>query len=86
MGFSENGICERCEKMEETAEHYLCKCSGHANLRLRTFGGTFCDPKTLLRDIVSQRLNHLSLQTHPICKADMGWPQRFKRDMVPTWL
>jgi hypothetical protein len=44
LGLTDDPICERCQKKEESGEHILCDCVAVAYLRLGHLGQFFREP------------------------------------------
>jgi hypothetical protein len=47
MGLSHNSICRKCDTVEDTSAHILCKCEALASLRHRYLGSFFLDPEDI---------------------------------------
>ena len=60
LGISNNALCSKCKKVEETAAHILCKCEAVALSRYKYFGLASMSPKDFTDISLSKILDYVN--------------------------
>jgi hypothetical protein len=59
MGFTDDSICERCLKDDESATHILCESEAIAHLRFRHLGHFFMEPSDYYDALIYKALHFI---------------------------